>query len=267
MIDSTSGRVGSLQTSKGLWIFAAAIALMVHLGVAALAYVRMQQAADDELGSPGIEVGIELASLEAVPVDLPPGPDSEASKASPAVQQQKAAVTDVDLPQEEPVESETPDRLVTVEKMEKSEEPDPTLKSKETKVAEQSIAQDATANPTVPDAAKSQRSVTPDPGVGQARQRVRVTWQKELLAHLDKHKKYPPSRHQKAAELQLSLTLNRMGHVVAVSIARGSGDDAFDAAALEMVHRASPVPPPPPLVADEGLNFNLPVVYRLGGKR
>jgi hypothetical protein len=33
-----------------------------------------------------------------------------------------------------------------------------------------------------------------------------------------------------------------------------------------MLHRADPVPPPPPLVADEGLSFTLPLVYRIKGK-
>ena len=41
----------------------------------------------------------------------------------------------------------------------------------------------------------------------------------------------------------------------------GSGDPAFDAAALAMLQRANPVPPPPPLVADDGLTFTLPVIF------
>jgi len=57
-----------------------------------------------------------------------------------------------------------------------------------------------------------------------------------------------------------------LGHVVAAEIRQGSGDPAFDQAALSMLRRADPVPPPPPLVADEGLNFTLPVVYRIKGK-
>jgi hypothetical protein len=33
-----------------------------------------------------------------------------------------------------------------------------------------------------------------------------------------------------------------------------------------MLKRADPVPPPPPLVADEGLSFTLPVNFRVKGK-
>jgi outer membrane biosynthesis protein TonB len=39
----------------------------------------------------------------------------------------------------------------------------------------------------------------------------------------------------------------------------------FDEAALAMIHRSDPVPPPPPLVADEGLSFTLPVIFRVKG--
>jgi TonB family protein len=57
-----------------------------------------------------------------------------------------------------------------------------------------------------------------------------------------------------------------MGHVLSTSIVKGSGDRAFDEAALAMVRRSDPVPQPPPLVADEGLSFTLPVIFRVKGR-
>ncbi len=33
-----------------------------------------------------------------------------------------------------------------------------------------------------------------------------------------------------------------------------------------MLHRADPVPRPPPVIADDGLSFTLPLVYRVKGK-
>ena len=93
-----------------------------------------------------------------------------------------------------------------------------------------------------------------------------AAWQKELAAPLDKHKRYPAERSQKSAEIVVSFALDRMGHVLSASIVKGSGDAAFDQAALAMVKRSDPVPPPPPLVADEGLNFTLPVFFRVKGR-
>ena len=93
-----------------------------------------------------------------------------------------------------------------------------------------------------------------------------MTWQKELGAHLNRHKRYPADRSNKSAEIVVRFELDRTGHVVSSSIVRGSGDAAFDAAALEMLKRSDPVPVPPPLVADEGLSFTLPVIFRVKGK-
>jgi hypothetical protein len=41
----------------------------------------------------------------------------------------------------------------------------------------------------------------------------------------------------------------------ATNIVKGSGDPAFDKAALAMVRRSDPVPQPPPVVADGGPEF------------
>ena len=59
----------------------------------------------------------------------------------------------------------------------------------------------------------------------------------------------------------MSFVLDRAGHVLSSRIVTGSGDTAFDAAALAMLERANPVPPPPPVVADDGLSFTLPVIF------
>jgi TonB family protein len=254
-------------TSKGIWIAAAVVAISLHLAFAAFAFFRLQDAEADDLGAPGIEIGIELVSPQTQPAELPPGPESEASAASPAVAEQKTEVKEVDLPKETPVEAEDPDRLVTQDDSEKPNEEEPDVKAKQAEASEQSVAQEARAAPTVPDAPQGEKSVTTDQGTGESRQRIRVTWQKELLAHLDKHKRYPSDRNQKAARIMLALNLDRMGRVVDVSVVKSSGDESFDSAAVAMVQRASPVPPPPPLVADEGLNFSLPVVFRASGKR
>ncbi len=49
--------------------------------------------------------------------------------------------------------------------------------------------------------------------------------------------------------------------------ARNDKATSFDNAALAMMRRADPVPPPPALIADEGLSFSLPVVFRAQGRK
>jgi TonB family protein len=121
----------------------------------------------------------------------------------------------------------------------------------------------ATAVPTVKMAVASTRSTAPALGTGESMQLERVTWAKQLIAHFDKFKRYPPDRGTQNAEVVVSFVLDRVGNVLSTRIVKGSGDSSFDAAALAMLQRANPVPPPPPLVADQGLTFTLPVIFHV----
>jgi protein TonB len=255
------------KTSRRLWIFAGVCALALHVGGAALAISHLQaEEADDALGAQAIEIGLEMASVHREVTDLPPGPDTDASTASPQLAEQKAEVKETDLPQDKPTETEEADRVVTETESKKPKEDEPKLAAVQTAASTESVAAEATATPSSEAIPEGPRSIAPVIGTGETARRVRATWQKELSAHLDKHKKYPSERSQKAAEIYVRFTLDRMGHVISTSIEKGSGDAAFDEAALAMVRRSDPVPAPPPLIADEGLSFTVPVIFRVKGK-
>ena len=250
-----------------VWLIAGLGALALHAGCVALALASLHS--DDEsdaLGAPAIEVGFELASVRSEPSDLPPGPENEASAASPAVQEQKAVVEQTELPKDIVTETQDPDRVVTEKEVNKPKEEEPQLSAVQTAPSEQSVAAEATAAPSVEKAPEAPQTVAPAQGVGESARRVKLTWQKELAAHFDRHKRYPQNRNAKAAEIVVSFELDRSGHVLSARVERSSGDTSFDEAAIAMLRRSDPVPAPPPLVADEGLNFTLPVVFRVKGK-
>lgn len=253
--------------SRRLWALSAAAALAIHLGCVALAVAHMQtdESADD-LGAPAIEIGLDLSSPHREATDLPPGPDTDASVASPALAEQKAVEKETDLPKDTPTETAEPDRIVTETDSKKPVDDDPEKAAKPTTASQESAASEATVMPSVENAQESERSVAPQQGTGASARRILATWQKELVAHLDKHKRYPPEHIQKNVEILVNFVLDRLGHVVSATIVKGSGDPVFDNAALAMMHRSDPVPPPPPLIADEGLSFTLPVVFRVKGK-
>ncbi|HMO29204.1 TonB family protein [Enterovirga sp.] len=246
-----------------MWGAAFALALALHAGglVAALLDMRAA-AADDEMGAPAIEVGIELASPQTEPTDLPPGPESEASTASTAQVEQKQVEEQSDKPKDTPVESEDPDRVVSTAPTEKPKEETEAPATRASQASEESAAAEATAPPVIEKAQEAPVSRAPVQGTGASASRVRTTWQRQLVAHLDRHKRYPAGGKRAAHEVLISFTLDRTGKVVATAIARSSGEPAFDEAALAMMRRADPVPAPPPLVADEGLTFTVPVVFR-----
>ena len=255
------------KPSRRLWILAALGALALHIGGVALAIAHLRtDDVDDSLGAPAIEIGLEMMSPHLEPTDLPPGPDAEASVASPALAEQKAEVKETELPKDVPTETENPDRAVTPDDQKKPKEDDAKLAAVQTSASTESVAAEATATPSSEAIQQGPRSVAPAQGTGESAQRMRATWQKELIAHLDKHKRYPAARSQKSAEIVIGFALDRMGHVLSTSIVKGSGDAAFDEAALAMVRRSDPVPQPPPLVADEGLSFTLPVIFRIKGR-
>jgi periplasmic protein TonB len=255
------------KTSRRLWICAGVVALALHIGGAAFAVAHLQtDVSDESQGTPAIEIGLELTSPRQEPTDLPPGPVSDASVASPALAEQKAEVKETDLPKDRPTETEDPDRVVTPNDAKKPVEEEEKVATVQTQASQESVAAEATAAPSSENIPQAERSVSPAQGTGESAQRVRATWQRELMAHLDKHKRYPPERAQKSAEILVSFVLDRMGHVLSTSVVKGSGDPAFDEAALTMLKRSDPVPQPPPLVADEGLSFTLPVIFRVKGK-
>lgn len=255
------------KTSLPLWSIAAAAAVALHLGGAGLVLAHLKaDDVEDDLGTPAIEVGLELSSPKHDLSELPPGPDSDASVATPAISEQKAELKDTDLPKAVPTETEDPDRVVTLNDAKKPIEDDAKVATVQTQASQESAAAEASATPSVDNATQAERSVAPAQGIGESLQRVKVDWQKELIAYFDRHKRYPVDREGKNAEVLVNFELDRMGHVLSASIAKGSGDPAFDAAALAMIHRSDPVPPPPPAVADEGLGFTLPVIFRANGK-
>ena len=255
------------KPSRRLWILAAVGALALHIGCGALAVAHLQtDDADDSLGSAAIEVGLELTSLHREATDLPAGPDTDASVASPALAEQKAEVKETELPKDVPTETDDPDRVVTPNELKKPKDEDAKIAAVQTSASTELIAAEATATPSSDAIPEGTRSISPALGTGETARRVRATWQKELVAHLDKHKRYPATRSQKSAEIVVSFALDRMGHVLSASIVKGSGDTAFDEAALAMVRKSDPVPMPPPLIADEGLSFTLPVIFRVKGR-
>ena len=247
MSDLDAGQKAPLR----LWVFGAVGALLLHVGGAGLALSYLQtDEPQNSIGDTGIEVGYEQAAVQREQTDLPPGPDSDASQASPQLAEQKAEVKESELPQDKPTETEDADREVTPNESKKPKEDDPKVAAVQTQASTESVAAEATATPA---------------SIEKAR-RERANWQTELFQHLDRHKRYPKERQQKTAEIYIRFTLDRLGHVLTVDIEKGSGDKVFDDAALAMVRRSDPVPAPPPLVADEGLSFTLPVIFRVKNK-
>jgi periplasmic protein TonB len=258
------------ESSQGIsmpaWAFAVVCSVAVHVALVALAgkYLR-QDEPDAELGAPAIEVGFEPLAPRLEPVDLPPGPSAEESvPVSPPVEQIRIE-PDVLMPVA-PTDTEDPELSAAPVKMiEPKQTPSPPAPPLVNRTAPAESSR-ATARPNPEIAKESARSVTPAKGAGDSTQRVLAAWQKELIAHFNQHKRYPANRSLDSVEILVTFVLDEHGRVLSSGIARGSGDAAFDEAALAMIRRSDPVPQPPPFVVQQGLSFTLPVIFRLNAR-
>lgn len=252
------------KPSRRLWMLAAVAALALHLGCGALAFAHLRgDDSDDYLGAQG-DIGIELTSAAEEDAELPPGPDTDASVASPEIAEQKTEVKPTDLPKETPTETDDPDRVVTTNDSKKPSEDDPKVDTVQTSASEASVAQEATARQSIEGARVDEHPTVVNQGIGKDARRLIAKWQGQLMAYIKLHKRYPEVKTAKATKVKVGFVLDRMGHVVSTRVVEGSGDSAYDEAALDMIRRSDPVPKPPPVEADDGLNFTLDVIFSKG---
>ena len=246
-----------------LWTIAAVAAVSLHVAGAALALAHLNSDdGADGLGANVSEIGIELTSPTAEDTELPPGPDADASVASPALAEQKAEVKPTDLPKETPKESEEPDRVVTQNEQKKPTDDDPKVETVQTAASQESVAQDATARQRLEGAREANAAAAPNVGIGKDKQMLAAKWERQISAYFELHKRYPKTEKIKGVRVKVSLVLNRLGHVVSLAIAESSGDPLFDEAALDMVRRSDPVPRPPAALTEDTFSYNLPVDFR-----
>ncbi len=246
-----------------LWGLAAGLAASLHLGVAAALLAVSPEPESDETGAPAIEISLAPAAPHVIDApDVQPGPVAdEAAAASPAVTSPEEKESD----QPEITRTEGEDAEFT--RGEKSDKPiEKTLLTPQAKsaVSSESSPSEATALPKSEATQESPKPVAPAHGVDKAAQVAKLTWQKALMAHFNRHKRYPASVQRRTAEVSIRFTLDRRGQVVDYHVKRSSGHSVFDEAALAMMKRANPVPAPPPVIADEGLSFEVPVLFRAG---
>jgi periplasmic protein TonB len=246
-----------------LWTIAAVAAISLHVAGAALALTHLHSDdGSDGLGANVTDIAVELASPTAEDVDLPPGPDADASVASPALAEQKAEVKPTDLPKETPKESEDPDRVVTENEQKKPTEDQPKTETVQTAASQESVAQDATARQRLDNAREADATAAPNIGIGKDKQMLTAKWAKQISAYFELHKRYPKTDRIHAAKVKVSLVLNRLGHVVSLAVAQSSGDEMFDEAALDMIRRSDPVPRPPAALTDDTFSYNLDVDFK-----
>nr|WP_256254631.1 energy transducer TonB [Pseudomonas agarici] len=120
-------------------------------------------------------------------------------------------------------------------------------------------ASTATAPPKT-EAMPAERTAASQSSRGAADPALRAQWESQLLAHIERFKRYPQGARERGdrGTAYLRFEIDTEGQVLSARIARSSGLAELDQAALDMIHRASPVPRPP---MGSASRFTVPVVF------
>jgi protein TonB len=170
----------------------------------------------------------------------------------PKVERSPAPDPEVVLPMLKPVFEQKPEEEKPEEK--KTEEKAPKLES---------VEQTTAAAP--PRVEARETPVAPSAGSTAAAARARATWEKALISHLNRFKRYPDAARSRGnqGDVAVAFTIDRMGSLVASRIVRSSGSSALDEEALATLQRASPLPAPPSPIAGATFDLTLPVQFRI----
>jgi protein TonB len=91
-----------------------------------------------------------------------------------------------------------------------------------------------------------------------------VNWHRDLVAHMNRHKRYPEKAREARQNgiVSIAFAVDRGGRLVRAAVVKSSGVETLDQAAVDMLQRASPLPPPPDTVPGESIEFVVPVRFR-----
>jgi protein TonB len=99
------------------------------------------------------------------------------------------------------------------------------------------------------------------PGAAARDSNALPNWRSQLVARLERYKRYPSDARGDSGIAQVAFRVDRSGGVHNARISRSSGSSLLDREALALLERAQPMPPPPPEVHDSELSLVAPVRY------
>ncbi len=275
------------------WSLASLFVLLTHGGVAFA--IASWPKPETPAGEPPAAVMIELAPLpvapEATPQEVAVGIEQQVSDDSTPTETEEEPVeeetppepevepTKTEPPPEPPlepvereVETETPElpKIETAdavleapappppepEVVEKTpEEPKKKPERKKPKPRPKSAAQAASA-PKPVQTRRARTNAAPTSGVGASTSIA--TWRGSVMAHLNRHKRYPGGG---GGTSSVAFTIDRSGRVLSARLIRSSGNATLDREAVALARRASPVPRPPPNMGRGTIVLTVPVRF------
>jgi protein TonB len=263
------------------WAICAAVVVLAHGGIAA-AMVTWQE---DEGGSgPASGIVIEFAPVPLAAnrpdIDVPPGPEQDASDASPnkpveTLEEREKVEHKVEAKLEQKVDEkvdtkpveEPPPEVAPAPNPEVAVEPPPPQEVKEETAMRQSPA--LPAIPLAPHViAQETAAIAVAPTHGEPNPNdsaAAKTWRREILALIERNKRYPAAAESRREQgiAHVFFSLDRKGRVVETRIEKSSGVGSLDEEALALLRRIRSFPVPPPEFPGEQVTLRLPLRFNL----
>jgi protein TonB len=252
------------------WSASLALVLAAH-GVAMLGFWRWQRPLD---GAPVLPPAmmIDLPAASPAPSPVLPAPEP------PPPLEAKELLRELELPPPDPAEPVTAEELL--EKLELPEVPQvvepevvvppptPLRKPTPPRRAEQEVppAKPIAAPPSPPQPAPADAvAAAPTPTIARPPVDRRLRFQALLLAHLERHMRYPRTAQMRNQHgtAHLRLVMDRSGRVIEAMIARSAGYAVLDREALATVERAQPLPAMPAELGLDRLDVIVPMEFKL----
>lgn len=219
----------------------------LHAGAvaAAVTWVRPMAAA---ISPPPVAMMIDLApAAPAMPAASVPEPEPEVRKLPEPV---RKAEVELPMPPQKPKPPQKPEPRREEKPREQKQAPRPPVPAPVHAAVVRAPA-------AAPSAAR--------PVLSAMEQAASRSYLSELLGHLERHKRYPYSAQRRREEgiVYLSFAMDRQGRVLSARIHKSSGYGALDSEVEAMIHRADPLPAPPPEIAKDVLRLVVPVRFTL----
>ena len=245
MIGGTKKFSFSRWPEAARWGACFALAVAFHAAGAAALFARWSE--DSNLVAGTAVVMVDLAPVAVSPnitTDVAPGPLQQEAEPEP---QPEKPIEKVELPpdpQAEPVVAVTPPPKLEPPKEKKPKQKHASLASAPTR-----------ADP------QADRPAAPMPGLSSRNSDALPNWKTQLVAKLERSKRYPSEARGDQGIAQLAFSVDRQGGVHNARIVRSSGSSVLDHETLALVQRAQPLPPPPPEVQGAQIPISVPIRY------
>jgi protein TonB len=247
------------------WAACFTLALGFHAAGAAVLLARWNESSDLVANAPVIMIDLAPVPVapQTVPTELPPDQVASKQQIEPdPVPEKPPEIAEIEP---EPVPEKPP------EKVEVKPEPVPELAMlpppkppKEVKKKPRHRQASVASAPSSADQ-RAERAAAPLPGASARNSHALPNWTSQLVAKLERHKRYPSEAQSRGEHgvVRLAFSVDRGGRVHHARIVSSSGSSALDRETLTLVERAAPLPPPPADVPGSQIAVVVPIRYNI----